>query len=367
VRAARTALVVLAVAAVAAPGAFLWRERDRARHLALPVLAEAAAPAAAPAVELRTLPPCRIEEVARIGRRITALLPASDGTLWVGTFDDGVVRLGEGETPQAALGLAGRRRFVNALAEHGGVVWAATQGGLVALDDDLPGSLVVLADEGVTALATAGGRLYAGTARGLFRVSAGGAEAVAVAGPAGEPLRVTALAVSPPGALSSARDGRLWIGTASGAYSLPLATLTAPLLARTAAWHPLVFGDPPAETNVVTALVAVGDSAVAGTDDGGLVRIGGRGEISALRFSDPRANEVNPGAAAVSAGGAVFGTQGGGVLVARSRPPPLDAARVPGLEQAAVSAAWAGGEEVLVGMTDGIVLRVVCGGEGGVG
>ena len=282
---------------------------------------------------------------------MTAVLAASEGATLVGTFDDGVVRLGPDGTALAIAGLEGRERFVNALAEHDGLVWAATQGGLVALDGERR-ALAVLRGEGVTALVRAGSRLYAGTARGVFRVSAErGSEPMAVVGPDGEPIRTTALA-------STATD--LWIGTTSGAYSLPLANLEAPLLSRTARWHPLVFGAPGAATNVVTALAPLADGTLAGTDDGGLVRLAPEGGVAALRLADARANEVNPGAAAAVHGGVVVGTQGGGLVFARAVEAGLGAGRPLGLERHAVSAVWAAGDEILAGTAEGAVLRIVC-------
>jgi hypothetical protein len=289
--------------------------------------------------------------VARVGSRITALLEDRDGALWIGTFDGGLFR-GGAEVLEVA-GLRGRERFVNALAEHDGLLWVATQGGLLALDGERR-VLTLLAGEGVPALARGGTALYAGTARGPFRVTVGaGAEPLGAVGPSGEPLRVTALA---------AGASRLWIGTASGAYSLPVATLEAPLLSREARWHPLVFGDPAAETNVVTALAPLADGAVAGTDDGGIVRLRADGGVTALRFTDARANEVNPGAAAVEPGGAaLLGTQGGGLLVARARGAAVEASRVGGLGRAEASAVALAGDGILVGTAAGVVSELRCG------
>lgn len=344
------ALAALAAASVAAAA---WRERARVRHLALPVLADPSA-APAPGLPLPEGPPCAAEEVARAGARVSALLEARGGELWIGTFDRGVLRApAPGLPPEPVPGLAGRQLFVNALAEHDGLVWIATQGGLVAFDGARR-ALAVLEGEAVAALAVARGRLVAGGARGLHRVGVvGGAEPLEVAGPSGEPLRPTALA---------AAGGHLWIGTASGAYALPLASLEAPLLARTARWHPLVFGSPPAETNVVTALAPLGDGAVAGTDDGGLVLVAPDGRVAAVRFADARANEVNPGAAAPGPDGAVLaGTQGAGVLVARPGAAGLEVARAGGLGRLAASAVAPAAGGALVGTADGRVLRVACG------
>jgi Ca-activated chloride channel family protein len=339
----------------AATGALAWKERARLRHLALPVVSDPSL-APEPLAALAELPPCASAELARVGRRVTAVLAASDGATLVGTFDGGIVRLGTDGAAEEIAGLEGRERFVNALAEHDGLVWAATQGGLVALDAERR-ALVLLAGEGVTSLARAGQRLYAGTARGVFRVSAGrGAEPMSVTGPDGEPIRASALAAS---------ETELWIGTASGAYALPRASLEAPLLSRIAAWHPLVFGAPGAATNVVTALAPLGAGALAGTDDGGLVRLGADGAVSALKLADARANEVNPGAAAVAGEAVVVGTQGGGLVFAQASGAGLGAGRPLGLERLAVSALWSGAGELLAGTAEGAVLRLACGEERG--
>ena len=327
---------------------------DRARHLAVPVLFDPSSPAGSLAAEPVRLD-CHTEELERVGRRVTALLPAADGGAWVGTFDDGVLRLGGGQATAATRALAGRRRMVNGLAAEAGTIWAATQGGLVALDGPGAGR-VLLGDESVTSLARAGGRLYAGGGHGLHRLAEGGAEAVPATGPDGEALRVTALAARPD---QDGGTGRLWVGTAAGAYSLELAELGTGRPA-TAAWRPLVFGEPPAATNVVTALAVLGDVAVAGTDDGGLARIGPHGEVSAVRFADALANQVNPGAAAASGSTLAFGTQGGGLLLVRARGAGLEVRRPSGLDGVAVSAVAAGETGWLVGTADGRVLRVAC-------
>jgi hypothetical protein len=353
--------VPLVAAALLAGGRALWVHRERLRHLAVPVLEDPSLPppAAEPLLEATG---CEASPLAAVAGRPTALLRAADGALWAGTFEDGLFRLAPGELPAAVPGLAGRERFVNALAEHDGLVWAATQGGLLALDGDRR-VLLLLPDDGATALARAGGALLAGSPRGLFRVSAArGAEPVPVAGPSGEPLRVTALAEG---------GGELWIGTAAGAFALPLAAIEAPLLARTARAVPLVFGAPGAETNVVTALAGDARGAVAGTDDGGLVRLRREGEPTAVRFADARARIVNGGAAAAAGGALAFGTQGGGLLLARAGPDGLAVARAPGAAGAgadvsAVARDAAEDGRWLAALADGSVLAVRCAGDGSV-
>ncbi|HET8541294.1 MAG TPA: two-component regulator propeller domain-containing protein [Anaeromyxobacter sp.] len=349
----RRAVAAVALLAGASLAAAAWRERARARHLAVPVLSDPSS-APDPGVPLAEGPPCAAEEVARAGARVTAVLEARDGELWIGTFDGGVLRAGApGFPPEAVAGLEGRQLLVNALLEHDGLVWVATQGGLVAFDGERR-VLALLAGEPVTALLALRGALYAGTGRGLLRIGVHeGAERVDLAGPAGEPIRPTALAAS---------GDRLWIGTGSGVYALPLASLDAPLLARTARWHPLVFGEPPAETNVVTALAPLAGGVVAGTDDGGLALVRADGRVSASRFAEARANEVNPGAAAVGPDGAVLaGTQGGGVLVARPGPGGLEVVRAGGVGRREISAVAPAARGALVGTADGAVLRIACG------
>jgi hypothetical protein len=337
---------------------FAWQARARARRVVLAVPADPTISEPPPA-ELGEGPPCALAELARAGARVTALLLSSDGVLHVGTGDGGVLRLDPADGEDlGAPALRGRERLVNALAEHEGLVWAATRGGAVALDGERR-VLSVLPGDDVTALAAAGSALYAGTARGVFRISAEeGAMPVEATGPSGEPLRVTALAAS---------GGRLWIGTASGAYSLPLAEVEAPLLARTARWHPLAPAGENGDAGGVSALAPLAGGVVAGTDGGGLVRVREDGGVSAARFVEPGANEVSPGAAAalapsrgVGAGvGVLFGTEGGGLLLARPRGDGLSVARLAG---GAISAVHVGedGERVLAGGADGRILSGTC-------
>ncbi len=289
------------VAAVVALALVAWKH-DRLKHLAVPVLTR---PPELPAAEPRDVGeggPVALKPIASLGTRVTALLTASDGAVWAGTFDRGVFR-GERQLPGN-----GRQQFVNALIEHGGCVWAATYGGVLelGLDGTLHG--VRLPGIAVEALAVHDGALVAGTVRGVYRNFE----------PEGRALRVTALAVS---------GGTLWIGTPSGVYE------------GSGAWHPLVFGPEAASTNVVLALAPFGGGVLALTDNGGLVEVQPGREVRALRFTEPRANEGNPGAALAQAGVVRFGTQGGGLLEVRGgavvRPKgwsvPIVSALAPGL------------------------------------
>ena len=338
--------IVVAAGAVALAGAVLAGVEGRARHLALPIFSDPSLPGA-PSSPLGDGPRCATRELGRVPARPTALLRADDGALWVGTFDQGVWRMA-GNAAQEVPGLAGRERFVNALAEMEGLVWAGTQRGAVAFEGGAR-AFSALSGAAVTALAPAPGALVAGTSRGVALISRRGTRWVALEGVASEP-RVTAVA---------AAAGIVWVGTADGILAAPLdAVLRSSAPARPI---PLVFGEPPARTNVVVALAPLGQHAVAGTDDGGLVLVGPDGKVSALRLDLPRANEVNPGSAAAAAGGAALGTQGAGLLLARELGGRLVAVRAGGLPSASVSALAPDGDALLAATEDGIVLRVRCG------
>jgi len=269
----------LALAVAVLAGLVVWKH-DRLKHLAVPVLTRPAElPAAAPR-EVAETEPVALQQIASLGTRVTALLTASDGAVWAGTFDRGVFR----STKQ--LEGNGRQQFVNALIEHGGCVYAATYGGVLeyGLDGELHG--LQLPGIAAEALLVHEGALIAGTVRGVYRNFE----------PEGKTLRVTALAVS---------GGALWVGTPSGVYEAG------------GAWHPLVFGPEASSTNVVLALAPYGRGVLALTDNGGLVDVQPGREVRALRFLEPRANEGNPGAALALAGVVRFGTQGGGLIEVR--------------------------------------------------
>ena len=343
------ATTALLAAAALALGVLLWREGERARHLAVPILFDPSIPPGTP-VDLAELPACRTRPRTRAPGRVTALHLASDRALWIGTFDQGVLRAPAGQGPRPVGGPGGRERFVNDVAEHEGKVWVATQAGVLVLSPE--GRRLELVEPGtaVTSLVLAAGALYGGTSRGLLRLSLeGGVEPIEVRGPVGDPVRVNALAVS---------GAALWLGAWDGAWSLPLSALerVPPLAAR---WHPLVFGSPPAGTNVVTALAPLGDGVLAGTDDGGLARVSASG-VAATRLAEPRANEVNPGAAAAFGAGVALGTQGGGLLFATLDQGFLRVGRPRGWPAAQVSAVRATEAGLMVATADGRVLSVEC-------
>jgi hypothetical protein len=334
-------LAILLTAAMVASAAAGARDLARPRRSPGPPAPETPAPAGLPLPEW---PGAEAREVARVGGPVTALLVDGDERLWIGTADAGLFRAEPGAGAAAVPGLDGPERRVNALAEQDGLVWAATGGGLVALDGDRR-VLTVLAGDHVAALVPAGGALVAATDRGLFRVAtAGGADRLDVTGPAGEPLRPTALAAGPK---------RLWIGTASGTYSLAPALLDPALLSRTAGFH----ARPDRDDAGITALAPLGDGAVAGTDGGGVVWLGEDGGATASRFEDPRADAVSPGAAGACGDAALLGTAAGALLV-RPAGAAIAAARAGSLGRTGISAIRIGGDRVLVGTTAGAVLEL---------
>lgn len=331
-------LVLLGLSAAAA----LWSASpERLRHLAVPTLVDPSTSSAAAPTPIAERPACATRRLGRLPGRVGALLQTKAGQLWAGGFDTGVYLLnGDADGAAQLPGLRGRERFVNALVEHGGNIWAATYAGVLVLDPSGTRQRTHLVGIAVEALLEVDGALWAGTPQGVFRLAGSGAfESTGITGPDGEMLRVTALAVS---------GGRLWMGSPSGAYSVELG-------GSRARWHPLVFGTPGAETNVVLSLVPFGEGVVAGTDNGGLVQLTNKGGVRALRFSNPRANETNPGAAVARGGTAVFGTQGAGVLVLSG----VGMSQPLGWKAPSVSALWAGAR-LLAGTDGGEVLEVTC-------
>lgn len=339
------AAMVLAVWAAALAGG------EQVRHLAVPVFTDFTLPRAAAGASIDSLPPCALAPAAALPGRVGALLESSDGALWMGGFDTGLFRRAAGSGPGGELpvtGLAGRERFVNALAETHGRVWAATYGGLLEFDHQGLRLRTHLRGVAVEALVLDGGTLLAGTTQGLYRLGGDGFADVGLKGPEGEAVRITALAKS---------GGALWMGSPNGAYSVRLAALAGP--SPVARWHPLVFGEAPADTNVVLSLAPLGEGVVAGTDNGGLVFLDGSGKVRALRFSEPRANEANPGAFASWDGSALFGTQGAGLLVASANGSALRVGRPSGWPAGKVSA-LASGQSLWVGTDAGEVLSARC-------
>jgi len=343
------AVITLGACAAYAVGTAVAARWERMQHLAVPVLVEeSATPSQAP-LALRESPACELELATRIEGRVSALLEV-DETLWIGGVDTGLHRREAGSSQVVPVpGLQGRERFVNALAAHDGRVYAATYAGLLELE--LEGRLRArhLRGIAVEALLEHEGTLFVGAAQGLYRSEAAGFTEVPVRDDASQPLRITSLVSS---------GGRLWMGTPSGVWDLRLEDASS-AFDDTPRWHPLVFGARPANTNTVLALAALDDGVIAGTDDGGLVRIDPDGRTAAYAFLEPRANEINPGAAAPGRAGSLFGTQGGGLLLASAQAG-FEVTRPRGWPLPVLSAVAGEGDHLLVGTDGGEVWRVAC-------
>ncbi len=336
-RAIVIAVSVLGLSAAAA----LATSGDKLRHLAVPTLEDPSSKVSPSMAFLDELPACEVRRLGKLPGRVGALLETESGQIWAGGFDTGLYLL-NGDAGSAARlpGLEGRERFINALAEHAGSLWAATYAGILEVDPSGARKRLHLPGIAAEALLVSDGALWAGTTQGLYRLTATRTfEDTGVTGPDGEGLRVTALAAS---------GGLLWMGSPSGAYSVEPG-------GRRARWHPLVFGSPGAETNVVLSLAPSADGVVAGTDNGGLARISRSGEVRALRFVEPRANETNPGAAVTVNGATLFGTQGAGLLVLAG-----ERAGAPRGWSAPSVSALHGGKRLLAGSDSGDVLEVRC-------
>ena len=360
-RVARLALVCAAALAASAGWRALAASEPRLRHLAVP-LWSAPADSRRPAAVLPDGAACVTTELAHLPGRITSLLRAPDGLLWIGLFDQGVYSWDPvtEPAPRPAGEWLGRQRFVNALASDGRSIFAATHEGVAVFGPDGRRGEQAIAAETVDALvavpppsrAERTDWILAGTARGLFVLdgsSAAGGVALPITDEGGGAIRVTALAHS---------GGEVAIGSPRGVYFVPLAAIYQAVATR-ARWAPLVFGAPPADTNVVTALTALEGGVLAGTDDGGVVFVGLDGEVRALRSADAAANLINPGAATTLGSVAAIGTQGGGLIRVRAAFPtwperPSDWT-LPG-----VSALAGDGADLLAGGDHGLLIRAAC-------
>jgi hypothetical protein len=344
-RALRIAFGVLAAAAMAT-ATFVLAEGTRARHLAVPVLAATRTVRGAGEPLAPDGPPCAVRTLAELDGRVTAIARDIGGTLYVGTFDRGLYRVAPGEATARAGQLVGRELFIDTLFLRGSGVLVGTHGGLVRLDARGRRAATHLPRAAVSALVELRGRVIAATSGGLLDVDSG--ELLTLVGPAGETPHPSAAAVA---------RGRLWLGTPEGVYSLALAQLERCGGVLAVAWHPLVFGAPGADSNVVTALVPTADGVLAATDDSGVVLLRPADVPRGRRFELARANDINPGAAAIVGTGAALGTAGAGILLPQ---PDGRYGRPHRWPAADVSAVHAVGDDLLIGTDDGRVLLARC-------
>ena len=143
------------------------------------------------------------------GTRIETLIADGDG-IWLGADGGGARIRVDGGGLTVARSVAGRP--LRDVVQHAGITYAATwEGGVMILDGRRPRAVAYkgklpAARLRVAALASQGGRLWAGTAAGLYALRGGRLERVAIAGDRPEPAITGLLA-----------DGdRLWIATPTG-------------------------------------------------------------------------------------------------------------------------------------------------------
>jgi len=111
-----------------------------------------------------------------VSRVVSAILPAADGSLWIGTSGSGVFRLRAGQWTYADSGLPSA--FVHSLLEAAGSIWAGTSAGLARFAGDRWLSVALtppLADPGITVLYRTEDpeTLWVGTSSGLLRYQGG--------------------------------------------------------------------------------------------------------------------------------------------------------------------------------------------------
>lgn len=332
----RRILGALVVVGLALGAGSAWAvSRTKLAHLAMPALVDPSQPSRTP-VPLESGADCSTDRIADLGFRVSALHQTGDGTLWIGGFDAGLFRLEHGaRAPERVSGLRGRELFVNAIASFDDRIYAATSGGLVELDEH--GTKLRTHPHTSEALLATSDALYVGTAAGLHVLTDQGLELRV-------PGRVNALAAS---------AGRIWLGTPRGVRSIS-EDGSAPR------WHPLVFGATAASSNVVMALAPTDDGVIASTDDAGLVHVRADRDPVAVKFERSGANLGNPGAAAIFGEHAVFGTQGGGLLFARTS---LNGVHAIAADAEALTHASAlfYGSRLFVGTEGGVLYAASCG------
>lgn len=141
---------------------------------------------------------------------ITALLAAPDGALWIGYFQAGVARYKDGHLTVVADGSRVNRRYVRSIARaRSGVIWAASPGGLLRIEQGTPRT--VDANDGFDSMAawsvavdSSDNVWVTGDAR-LFLMKAGTSRFVA-----------TGVEVGPLATVIRGDDGTVWVSETTG-------------------------------------------------------------------------------------------------------------------------------------------------------
>jgi signal transduction histidine kinase/ligand-binding sensor domain-containing protein len=265
----------------------------------------------------------------------TALLRDRDGAIWIGTQDEGLIRVVGSQVDRFGRhnGLSGD--FVANLHEdREGNIWVGTVGGLDRFREivaaRIPAADGFSNDPTLAVQAAANGAVWATTVGGLFRVT----------GRAVAPYRRFASNAAP-GALLRDRDNRLWVSTAAGICIVASPDATPRCL-------------PNLDSKYVHAMVQApaGDIWIS-AQNGGLFRV--RNEVPLDRF--PWAEFGNREARSLladAAGGVWLGFVNGGVSYLKDRrlQRSLDAAS--GLVAGTVNAMAAGHSGVWVATEEGL-------------
>ncbi len=171
------------------------------------------------------------DDPARRGRRsrVISLLTDRSGTLWIGTWEDGLLRLGAPDAPFAAIdhgpdGAAGLGDVTALFGNRDGRLWLATSGGGLYLRD--AGSATFRRDEPLQKIAPPGaslsltrlledrdGFLWIGTTGALLRLDPQTGAVRELVHAIDDPASIGAGFVT---ALAQDRDGVLWVGTGEG-------------------------------------------------------------------------------------------------------------------------------------------------------
>ncbi len=174
-------------------------------------------------------------------------LTTHEGALWVGTMD-GVAQLTGNSWQTWQQGDAGLASdWVTSLAPHGGALVAGSYGGgVLRWGGEQWEPVGTNAPRQITALASEGERLWAGTPRGLWRLEGGAWQP--------EPLPIPSVGIT---ALQISGNNALWVGSDAGLFHRR----------ADGAWE-RVLAEP------ITALGGDGDQVLAATEAGALYSMG---------------------------------------------------------------------------------------------
>lgn len=207
----------------------------------------------------------RIGGAERESARIVVLLADRLGSIWVGTWGEGLGRVPPGAGLfEAIVPSSGRTVEVTSVArERAGGVWVGSDGGTISRVPRAPGDApIVLGGSPLAIRESTGGELWVGTASGVARVDPRTGRAVRFVH---DPADATSLGAGWVWTILEDTSGRIWVGTGEGGLDLLRADGTFERLVHDPA-DPGSLSD-----NYVTALLEDRDGRLwVGTRSGGL-------------------------------------------------------------------------------------------------